>query len=102
MNLPENNKSLRPALLAWQVAPPVDPGFRSSVWAAIEAVRDRASATWAGYLRRHLVAWALVFGLVMVGAVALGLSAGAKHSAIDREMVLASYVAAIDARAMEP
>ena len=48
------------------------------------------------------MAWALVFVFAAIGAGALGLGVGSRHSAADREMVLVSYVAAIDARAMEP
>lgn len=102
MNAPESNVSLRPTLQAWQVTPPVDAGFRGAVWARIDAVRECVETTWAGYVRQHLVAWVLVLGFVAVGAGALGFGAGAKHSAADRELILASYVAAIDARAMEP
>ena len=102
MTASEKNESLRPTLQAWQVSPPADPGFRSAVWAQIGAARDCLETTWAGYVRHHLVAWVLVLGFVAVGAGALGLGAGASHSAADRELVLASYVAAIDARAMEP
>jgi hypothetical protein len=102
MNAPEKDQSLRPALLAWQVAPPVDPGFRSAVWAGIEAARERFEITWSGYLRRHIVAWVLVLGMAAVGAGWVGHSAGADHALADRDLVLTSYVAAIDARAMEP
>jgi hypothetical protein len=102
MNPPDNDSSLRPALLAWQVSPPADPGFRSAILARIEEAREWADLTWAGYLGRHPLAWVLALGAVAAGAGALGLGAGARHSAADRERVLASYVAAIDVRAMEP
>lgn len=102
MHAPESNHSLRPLLRAWQVSPPVDPGFRSAIWARIERAREWTDLTWAGYLRHHLLAWVLVLGFVAGGAGWWGRSAGALHSADDRELVLASYVAAIDARAMEP
>ncbi|MBK8475565.1 MAG: hypothetical protein IPL39_04440 [Opitutaceae bacterium] len=102
MHAPESHQSLRPLLRAWQVSPPLDPGFRSAIWAGIEQAGTWADLTWAGYLRHHLVAWVLVLGFVAGGAGWLGRSAGAHHSADDRELVLASYVAAIDVRAMEP
>lgn len=101
MNPSDNDRSLRSALQAWQVSPPADPHFRSTIWARIEGVREWADLTWSGYLRQHRIAWMLVLAVVTVGAGAVGLGAGAKHSSIDRERVLASYVAAIDARAME-
>ena len=100
MNLSESHEPSRPTLQVWQVSPPLDPLFRSAVWARIEAARQWADLTWAGYLRRHTLAWVLVLGVVAVGAGAVGLRAGAKHSAADRDLVLASYVATIDARAM--
>ena len=102
MNAPDQDQSLRPALLAWQVSPPDDPGFRSALWARIESARERFELTWTGYLRRHTVAWTLVLGLAAVGAGWAGHHAGEDHALADRETVLASYVAVIDARAMEP
>ena len=102
MNAPEKTESLRPTLLAWQVSPSADPNFRTGIWTRIESARQWADLTWSGYLRRHLVAWILVLGMTAVGAGWMGHRAGAQHAAADRETVLASYVAAIDARAMQP
>jgi len=102
MNAPDQDQSLHTTLLAWRVSPPADPGFRSALWARIESARERFELTWTGYLRRHTAAWALVLVLAAVGAGWAGHHAGEGHALADRETVLASYVAAIDARAMEP
>ncbi|MBK8477491.1 MAG: hypothetical protein IPL39_14670 [Opitutaceae bacterium] len=90
-------------LRAWQVSPPLDPGFRSAIWAGIEQARHVGRSTWAGICASSSGGLGLlVLGFVAGGAGWLGRSAGAHHSADDRELVLASYVAAIDVRAMEP
>lgn len=86
---------LAPALASWRVDPPADPGFRAAVWRRIEAA---APATWAGYLRRHAVAWSVAAALAVAAAGWTGHRAAQARLAAERERMVAAYLGDLDPR----
>lgn len=85
----------------WRVAPPVEPGFRPAVRERIAARLRRGQETWGAYCRRHAVLWSLVFATVVTGAAVHGQRVGERHSEADHRAMVGTYLAEIDARAME-
>ena len=82
-------------LAAWRVEPPSDPNFRPAVW---QRIRQRSRETLAGYLRAHLVGWAVVAGLAVVAAGWAGHAAARAKLAADRDQMVVTYLGAIDPR----
>jgi hypothetical protein len=79
----------------WQVSPPRNPGFRTAVWARIEAGR-RAPATWSGWLRMNLFRVStFAAASIFVAGAGGGFLAQAQASR-DREQLVERYLASID------
>jgi len=98
MNVPPN-EPLSSTLRTWRVTPPSDPGFRGATWARIEAAQTTPPA-WSVYLRNHAGAWSLALAGSLAVAGFTGRTLGREHTAAERDAILNTYVAAIDARAM--
>lgn len=102
MNPSSPSDSLRGALRRWQVAPPADPAFRPAVWSRIESARRVLGETWSAYFRRHALGWSLTMAIALGGAILLGQRAGVRRALAEHDVVLHTYLAQIDARAMHP
>jgi hypothetical protein len=94
-----STESLSSALRIWRVTPPADPGFRGAAWARIEAAQTAAPA-WSVYVKSHAGAWSLALAGSLAVAGFAGRTLGREHTAAERDAILSTYVAAIDARAM--
>ena len=100
--LPSSPDSLRRSLQAWRVSPPVDPVFRGGVWARIEALRREAEASWSQYVRHHVLLWSLALVVTAGGSALIGQRAAEHRERTDRDAMVHTYLAAIDARLMHP
>ena len=94
-----STESLSSTLRTWRVTPPSDPGFRGATWARIEAAQTTAP-TWSVYLRSNAGAWSLALAGSLAVAGFTGRTLGREHTAAERDAILSTYVAAIDARVM--
>lgn len=99
--MPNAPDPLRAKLRVWQVDPPAEGGFRPAVWARIGARRRELAETWFGYFRRHAVAWSLAVAVSAGVAGLLGNLVGERRAAADHAAILGTYLAQIDARAMQ-
>jgi hypothetical protein len=80
------------------VAPRSNPGFRTQVWARIEAARR--PSTWTSFARAHpAVVSALLVAAILAGAWT-GRTEARDHMRADQEAIAATYVHALDARWM--
>jgi hypothetical protein len=100
MTTPPVSDTFRQTLRTWRVTPPINPNFRAETWDRIETVRRDRVAGWLGYLRFHAASCAIVFAAAVAVAGLAGNLAGRAHNALERDAMLATYVTAIDARAM--
>jgi len=95
MNSPEPNDFLPPVLATWRVTPPVNPRFRSEVWARLQIP---ARVSWANYVRSHLAGWTMVAALLMVTSVWTGHAMGEAELNAQREAMVVSYLVDLDPR----
>jgi len=93
-NLPDEN--LGPLLRgSYQTTPERNPGFRSGVWARIEA-RRRAPATWSAWLHLNMFRFAsLAVATVAIAGFGGGWIATAQANR-DHEQLVQRYLASID------
>lgn len=101
MNASPDPDPPRHDLRVWRVVPPADAGFRAAVWARVEAARRLVELSWSAYLRRHALLWSVALLLAVGGSAVLGRRAGAQHTRAEHDTILHTYLAAIDARAMQ-
>lgn len=80
---------------SWIVEPRANPGFRSAVWARIDAAR-RLPETWFGWMRLNIVrvSYCAAFSVLFAGAGG-GLLAATQANR-EREALIQRYVVSID------
>jgi hypothetical protein len=88
--------SLSKTLRSWQVSPPVDPQFRAKVWQRINATGN--GSDWPSFLRARLAILLLAFTVTIAGAGFAGHSLAQVRTNQDRDILVANYVASLDAR----
>lgn len=98
MNSPDSSDTLSRLLDAWRLEPPRDPRFRAAVSARLHP--DARRAAWPDYLRAHAGAVAVTLVLAVVAGALTGREQARARLAAERERLAASYVQALDARAM--
>ena len=82
---------------AWRVRPRPDPNFRPAVW---QRIQQQARATWAGYVRAHLMGWSLATGLAVVLAGWTGHTVAQARLDADRDQMVVSYLGKLDPRVL--
>jgi hypothetical protein len=79
----------------WQVSPECNPGFRTAVWARLEAARN-APATWGAWLRLNFFRVSS-FAVLAIALAGVGGGALARTQASQqREELVQRYLASID------
>lgn len=96
MTINSQDKALRDLLRSneW-IAPAPSAGFRSGVWARIEA-RRRVPATWREWVKLHLVGFATAAVVSVVFSSGAGGWIATLQISREREAMVARYVASID------
>ncbi len=95
MNSSNPNDFLPPVLATWRVTPPVNPRFRSEVWARLQSQTRESYAT---YVRSHLTGWTMVAALLVVTAVWTGHAVGEAKLNAKRDAMVVSYLVDLDPR----
>jgi hypothetical protein len=94
---PNSNDPISQPLAAWRVQPKPDPSFRPAVW---QRIQQQTRATWASYVRAHLVGWSVATGLVVVAAGWTGHSLGQAKLDASRDEMVVSYLGKLDPRVL--